>query len=186
MAACRCGCPAVRVFLQSLGSFGDSWPCRQLPGLGWQWGCTWPPKVSLSIFVCHQWAIKIVPSFVCTCSNVLAYGLLSPLFMILLLFTHQFHGVKTDCFMPRKKRDVLMPRPHIAPPFLCPSGCAAPKLVAELNTSRLLRWAVGAVLCQLEEWHLFHIPSGRAALPKWEQGCHLLLVLVVHNLFCLL
>lgn len=106
-------------------------------------------SASVTVFVCHQWAIKIVPSLVCTCSNVLVYGLLNPLFMILLLLTHHFHGVKTDCFMPRKKRDVLMPRPHIAPPFLCPSGCAATKLVAGLNTSRLLQGAVGAVLCQL-------------------------------------
>lgn len=42
-------------------------------------------SASVTVFVCHKWAIKIVPSLVCTCSNVLAYGLLSPLFVILLL-----------------------------------------------------------------------------------------------------
>lgn len=112
-------------------------------------------------FECPEWAIKIVLSLVCTCSNVLAYGLLSPLFVtLLLLLTHCFHGVQTDCSMPRKKRDVLMPRRYITPHFLCPSGCAATTLVAELNISRLLRGAVGAVLCQLEEWHLFPCPIG--------------------------
>lgn len=34
------------------------------------------------------------------------------------------------------------------------------------------------MLCWLEEWHLFPRPSGRAGLPEWEQGCHLLLVFV--------
>lgn len=141
---------------------------------------------AVTAFVCHEWAIKIVPSLVCTCSNVLAYGLLNPLLVILLLLlTHRFHGVKTNCSMPRSKRDVLRPRPHIAPPFLCPSGCAATKLVAGLNTSRLLRGEVGAVLCQWKSIICSYVPSGRAA-PQVGAGLPPFAGAGSRNLFCLL
>lgn len=143
---------------------------------------------AVTAFVCHEWAIKIVLSLVCTCSNVLACGLLSPVFVILLLLlTHHFHGVKTDWSMPRNKRDVLRPRPHIAPPFLCPSGCAATKLVAGLNTRRLLRGEVGAVLC-CASWKSIicsHVPSGRAA-PQVGAGLPPFAGAGSRNLFCLL
>lgn len=98
--------------------------------------------------------------------------------VLLLLLTHHFRGVKTDS-MPRNKRDVLRPKPHIAPPFLCPLGHAATKLVPWLNTSRLLwEWKLELCCASWKSGICSQVPSGRAALRKWEQGCHLLLVLV--------
>lgn len=88
MAACRCGCPAVRVFLQRLGSFGDKGPAvssQGLAGNGAARGHRGCHLASVTAFVWNERTIKIVPSLVCTCSKVLAYGLLSPLFVILLL-----------------------------------------------------------------------------------------------------
>lgn len=136
-------------------------------------------SASVTVFVCHKWAIKIVPSLVCTCSNVLAYGLLSPLFVILLLLLrHHFHGVRQTALCPGRKGMSLRQGPPFSSFSVSLRMCSHQTGGWAKHQQTPAEGAVGAVLCQLEEWHLFRIPWVRAALPKWEQGCHLLLVLV--------
>lgn len=81
----------------------------------------------LSVFVCHKWAIKIVPSPICTCSNVLAYGLLSPLFVILLLLLrHHFHGVRQTALCPGRKGMSLRQGPTFLLLFCVPQDVQPP------------------------------------------------------------
>lgn len=79
----------MQVFLQGLGCFSDGWRCCGSQGLAANRTVVaqYPRSdlVSTKAFVWYEQAIKIVPSLICTCSEVLACGLLSLLLVILLL-----------------------------------------------------------------------------------------------------